>query len=187
MLLAPGHSMAWAPGAIGLSRAINSGMQRMMGSSPRDGSRWIGPERAWAGSCGASGAPGLAPGGKVGAAFFVGGRVQAEDGTALEHHFLHEVFEDRHLGGFGGEVVGPMGRKDDHAFRVADDHVAGKHRRIAAAYGPVDVYGLVQRQIGWRARALVVGREGQPGDVGAVAQTPLRRSPPRRRRAASAA
>src|SRR6218665_1724214 len=119
MLLAPGHSMAWAPAAIGLSRAINSGMQRMMVSSPRNGSRWIGPERAWAGSRGASAAPGLAPGGKVGAAFFVGG--------------------------FGGEFVGPMGRKDDHAFRVADDHVAGKHRRIAAAYGPVDVYGLVQR------------------------------------------
>src|SRR6218665_2998792 len=141
MLLAPGHSMAWAPVAIGLSRAINSGMQRMMVSSPRDGSRWIGPERAWAGSWGASGAPGLAAGRKVGGGFFGGGGVQAEDGTALEHHFLHEVFEDRHLGGFGVEFVGPMGRKDDHAFRVADDHVAGKHRRIAAAYGPVDVYG----------------------------------------------
>src|SRR6218665_3651461 len=103
MLLAPGHSMAWAPEAIGLSRAINSGMQRMMVSSPRNGSRWLGSERVWADSFGDSAAPSLAPGCKVGAAFFVGGRVQAEDGTALEHHFLHEVFEDRHLGGFGGE------------------------------------------------------------------------------------
>src|SRR6218665_2656859 len=108
MLWGPGHSMAWAAVAIGLSRAINSGMQRMMVSSPRNGSRWLGPERAWAGSCGALAAPCLETGGKVGAAFFVGGRVQAEDGTALEHHFLHEVFEDRHLGGFGGEFVGPM-------------------------------------------------------------------------------
>src|SRR6218665_2875172 len=116
MLLAPGHSMAWAQAAIGLSRAINSGMQRMMVSSPRDGSGRGGAGR---GLVGAPRPPAPRPAGAAGGGFLVGGGVEGEDGTALEHHFLHEVFEDRHLGGFGGEFVGPMGRKDDHAFRVA--------------------------------------------------------------------
>jgi hypothetical protein len=63
---------------------------------------------------------------------------------------------------------GDLGRHDDDAVGVADDHVAREHRSAAAADRHIDVDGLVQGQVGRRRRPLVEGRHGHFGDLGAV-------------------
>ena len=63
-----------------------------------------------------------------------------------------------------------MGRDDHHAVGVADDHVAGEHRGIAAADRDVDVDRLMQGQVGRRRRAVVEGRDGELGDLAGVAK-----------------
>ena len=62
-------------------------------------------------------------------------------------------------------------RGDDHdAVAVAQDRVAGKDRRVAAADRHVDVDRLVQGEVGGRAGPLVIGREAQPGDLRRIAE-----------------
>ncbi len=68
--------------------------------------------------------------------------------------------------GLVGDLVGEMGGDHDDAVAVAEDHVAGKHRRVAAADRNVDLDRLVQGEVGRRARAMVEGREAEPRDLG---------------------
>ncbi len=61
----------------------------------------------------------------------------------------------------------------DDAVAVAEDDVAGKHRRVAAADRDVDLDRLMQRQIGRRARAVVIGGEAELGDLGRIAKAAI--------------
>jgi hypothetical protein len=57
-----------------------------------------------------------------------------------------------------------------HAFGITHHHVARPYGCVAAADGPVDVDRLVQRQVGRCAGPLVVGRDVQSRNLGAVAK-----------------
>ena len=63
-----------------------------------------------------------------------------------------------------------MRRDHHHAFAVADHDVARKHRCVAAADRHVDVERLVQRDVGRRRRAVVIGGDGELGDLGRIAE-----------------
>src|SRR6516165_5752894 len=66
-------------------------------------------------------------------------RIEAEDAPALADLFRDKILKCRHL------------------ESLVRDFVAGKHRRIAAADRHIDLDRLMQRQIGRRARPVVVG------------------------------
>ena len=53
--------------------------------------------------------------------------------AALAHLLGDEILERGHLDRFVGDLVGEMRGDHDHAVAVAEDDVAGKHRRVAAA------------------------------------------------------
>ena len=65
--------------------------------------------------------------------------------------FGNEILERRHLDGLVGDLVGEVRGDHDHAVAVAENDVAGKHRRIAAADRHVDVDRLMQGEVGRRA------------------------------------
>ena len=58
----------------------------------------------------------------------------------------------------------------DDAVAVAEDDVAGKYRRVAAADRHVDFDRLMQRQVGRRARPVVIGGKAEFGDLGGIAK-----------------
>src|SRR5437868_13367308 len=57
-----------------------------------------------------------------------------------------------------------------HAVAVAEDDVAGKYRRVAAADRTIDLDRLMQGEIGRRAGAVVIGGKAEPCDLGGIAK-----------------
>jgi hypothetical protein len=95
---------------------------------------------------------------------FLGARVKADDGFASLDLLKHEILETFHSRAFVGDFVCEMRRYDHHAVTVAQHHIAGKHRDIAAGDRHVDIEGLVKRQVGRRRRCCMVGRHVQRGN-----------------------
>jgi hypothetical protein len=62
------------------------------------------------------------------------------------------------------------GGDHDHALAIAHHDVAGPDRRVAAADRHIDVDRLVERQVGRRGGAMVIGGDRQLGDLRAVAK-----------------
>ena len=104
---------------------------------------------------------------RIGQRLLVGGGIKPEDRAALADLLGDEILERRHLEGFVGDLIGKMRGDHHHAVAVAQDDVAGKHRRIAAADRHVDFDRLVQREVGRRARPVVKGGKAEFGDLGA--------------------
>ena len=103
----------------------------------------------------------------------VGRRIEPEDAAALADFLGDEILERGHLEGLVGDLVGEMRGDHDHAVAVAEDDVAGKHRRVAAADRHVDLDRLMQRQIGRRARPVVIGGKAELGDLGGIAKAAI--------------
>src|SRR5258706_5325982 len=74
----------------------------------------------------------LSPGGEIDHRLVVGGGIEPEYRLSLLHLRGDEILEYRHLEGLVGDLVGEMCRDHDHAIAVAEDDVAGEHRRVAA-------------------------------------------------------
>ena len=100
----------------------------------------------------------------------IGRGIEAEDAAALADLLGDEILERGHLEGLIGDLIGEMRRDHDHAVAVAENDVAGKHRRVAAADRHVDLDRLMQRQVGRRARAVVIGGKAELCDLGGIAK-----------------
>src|SRR4029453_5213648 len=111
-------------------------------------------------------AVGLAPGRKILWRLLVGCGVEAEDGAAAANLLGDEILERGHLDRLVGDLVGEVRGDHDDAVAVAEDDIAGKPWRVAAADRDVDLDGLVQREVGRRAGAVVIGREAESRDLG---------------------
>ena len=68
------------------------------------------------------------------------------------------------------DLVGEVGRDHDDAVAITENHVTGKHWRVAAADRNVDLDRLMQGEIGRRARPVMKRREAEPRDLGRVAE-----------------
>src|SRR6266446_6516503 len=55
------------------------------------------------------------------------------------------IIERSHLDCHVGDLISQMRGDHDHAVAVAEKHIAGKHRRVAAADRHVDLDRLMQR------------------------------------------
>jgi hypothetical protein len=99
--------------------------------------------------------------------------IEAEDAAAPAHFRADEIFERGHLEGLVGDFVGKMRRDDDDAVGIAQNDVAGKHRRVAAADRDIDFDRLVQGQVGRCARAVMIGGEAELGDLGRIAKAAI--------------
>ena len=75
----------------------------------------------------------LPPGREIFQRLFVGRGIESEDATASAYLLSDEILERRHLEGLICDLVGEVRRDHDHAVAVAEDDVAGKHRRVAAS------------------------------------------------------
>src|SRR6266704_6243477 len=84
----------------------------------------------------------------------VGRGIKPEDRAAVADFFRSKILERRHLKRLVSDLVGEMRGDHDHAVAVAENDIAGKYRRIAAADRTVDLDRLMQREIGRRARPL---------------------------------
>ena len=91
----------------------------------------------------------------------IGRGIEPQDAAALADLLGDEILERGHLDGLVGDLVGEMRGDHDDAVAVAEDDVAGKHRRVAAADRHVDLDRLMQRQVGRRARAVVIGGKAE--------------------------
>src|SRR5260370_29019055 len=74
----------------------------------------------------------LPPRGEIGQGLLVGCGIKSENRTASAHFLGDKILELGHLEGFIGDLLSDMRGDHDHAVAVAEDDVAGKHRRIAA-------------------------------------------------------
>ena len=106
------------------------------------------------------------PGFEIGLGFFVGGGIKADDRAALVHFFYNEILERGHFDGLSGDLVGEVGRDDDHTIAVADYDVARKYRCVTAADGNVDVDGLMDGQVGGGGRAMMERGDVEFRDLG---------------------
>ena len=77
--------------------------------------------------------PRFSPRGEIDQRLLVGRGIEPENAAAGLHLFGDEILERGHLEGFVGDLLGEMRGDHDHAVAVAEDDVAGKHRRVAAA------------------------------------------------------
>src|SRR5262249_15645880 len=75
-----------------------------------------------------------------------GQRIEADDRLSVAHFLEDEVLVNGHLMRFGGDVRNEMRGNYDDAFPVADEHVSGPNRNIAAADRHIDVYCMMQCQ-----------------------------------------
>src|ERR1700712_5724170 len=100
-------------------------------------------------------------------------RIEAEDRATSAYFLGNEILERGHLNGLVGDLIGEVGGDHDHAVAIAEDDVARKHRRVAAADRHVDLDGLMQREIGRGARAMVVCGKTESCDLGRVAKAAI--------------
>ena len=103
----------------------------------------------------------------------IGRGIESKNAAALADFLGDEILERGHLDRFVGDLVGEMGGDDDDAVAIPQNDVAWKHRRIAATDGHVDLDRLMQGEIGRRRRAMVIGGNAEPGDLGGVAKTSI--------------
>src|SRR5712672_404973 len=115
----------------------------------------------------------LAPRGKILWRLLVGRGIEAEDRAALADLLGDKILERGHLDRLIGDLVGKVRGDHDHAVAVAENDVAGKYRRIAAADRDVDLDRLMQGQVGRRARPAVIGGEAKFGDFGGIAKAAI--------------
>src|SRR5712664_3167940 len=95
--------------------------------------------------------PGLFPPCReIGQCLLVGRGIEPEDRAALADFLGDKILERGHLEGLVGDLVGEMRGDHDHAVAVAENDIAGKYRRVAAADRTVDLDRLMQREIGRR-------------------------------------
>ena len=78
----------------------------------------------------------------------------------LKHFLGHEILERGHFQRFIRDIVGEMRGNNGDAFSVADDHIAGKNGRVAAADRPVDLDRLMQGEVRRCSRSVVICGEG---------------------------
>src|SRR5271166_4363243 len=117
---------------------------------------------------------GLAPGLEVLPRLLVRGRIKAENGTTLEHLLRHEILESGHLDCLVRDLVSEVRGNDHNSLAVANDHIAGKDRRITAADGPIDLDRLMQGEVGRSRGTIMVGREGELSQLRRVAKAAVR-------------
>src|SRR6478736_2357948 len=63
----------------------------------------------------------------------IGRRIEPENAAALADFVGDKILERGHLKSFLGDLIGEMRGDHDDAVAVAQNHVAGKYRRVAAA------------------------------------------------------
>src|SRR4051812_18431658 len=61
----------------------------------------------------------------------------------------------------------------DHSVGIAENDVTGKHRCIAAADRHIDLDCLMQREIGRRARPMMIGGKAELCDLGRIAKAAI--------------
>src|SRR3984893_15885418 len=102
---------------------------------------------------------------------------KAQDGAALEHLLGHEILERGHLHCLIRDLVGKVRGHDNNSFAIANDHIAGKDRRIAAADRPIDLDRLMQREVGRSRRTVVIRGERKLSQLRRVAKAAVRDDP----------
>ena len=99
-------------------------VERRRAGSPR---RCFDPVRSRSGQ-----AARFLPGREIGLAFVVLRREQSDQRTALRDLGFGEFIEDVLRFAFRGDFLDQLGRNDDDAVAIADDHVPGEYRDSAA-------------------------------------------------------
>src|SRR5262249_41318939 len=112
----------------------------------------------------------FAPDGEILERLLLGRWVEAKSPPPLHHFLGDEILIHGHFNRFGGELVAKIRRDHDHSFCIANDHVAWKHRCVAAGDRQADVDWLVACQVGRRRRPIVIGWNGELLDVRCIAK-----------------
>jgi len=84
----------------------------------------------------------------------------------LRDFFRDKILEHRHLERLVGDLVGEMRRDHRSRRRRRENDIAWKYRRVAAADRAIDLDRLMQREIGRRARPVMIGGKAELGDFG---------------------
>src|SRR5438552_13623327 len=82
---------------------------------------------------------GFAPGGEIGERLLIRCRIESKNAAALLDFLRDKILERGHLESLVRDLVGEMRGDHDHAVAIAEDDVAGKHRRVARADPPPDL------------------------------------------------
>jgi hypothetical protein len=83
---------------------------------------------------------------EIGKRLLVGRGIKPENRAALPHLFGNKILERRHLERLIGDLLSEMRGDHDQTVAITQNHIAGKHRRVAASDRNVDLDRLMQRR-----------------------------------------